>query len=62
LLAIIDILAGPQRGALLVRERFHRDGRIAEVERLLTYAVRDGLLSECWVYDQDQALIDEFLA
>jgi ketosteroid isomerase-like protein len=62
LLAIVDILAGPQRGALLVRERFHRDGRTAEVERLLTYAVRDGLLSECWVYDQDQALIDEFLA
>jgi len=23
--------------------------------------VRDGLLSECWVYDQDQALIDTFL-
>jgi uncharacterized protein len=25
------------------------------------YAVRDGLLSECWVYDQDQALVDAFL-
>ena len=33
----------------------------AEVERLLAYAVRDGLLSECWVYDQDQALVDAFL-
>jgi hypothetical protein len=28
---------------------------------LLVYAVRDGLLSECWVYDQDQALVDAFL-
>jgi ketosteroid isomerase-like protein len=53
LLAIVDVMAGPERGALLVRERFERDGRTAEVERLLVYAVRDGLLSECWVYDQD---------
>lgn len=61
LLAIVDIIAGPERGALLVRERFERDGRTAEVERLLVYAVRDGLLSECWVYDQDQMLVDAFL-
>ena len=62
LLAIVDVMAGPERGALLVRERFERDGRRAEVERLLVYAVRDGLLGECWVYDQDQALVDAFLA
>ncbi len=61
LLAIVDVMAGPERGALLVRERFERDGRTAEVERLLVYAVRDGLLSECWVYDQDQAQVDAFL-
>ena len=61
LLAIIDVMAGPERGALLVRERLERDGRTAEVERLLVYAVRDGLLSECWVYDQDQTLVDAFL-
>lgn len=62
LLAIIDVMAGPERGALLVRERFERDGRAAEIERLLVYAVRDGLLGECWVHDQDQALVDAFLA
>ena len=61
LLAIADIMAGPERGALLVRERFQR-GKTADVERLLVYAVRDGLLWECWVYDQDQALVDAFLA
>ena len=61
LLGIIDIMAGPERGALLVRERFERDGNTAELERLLVYAVRDGLLGECWVYDQDQALVDTFL-
>jgi ketosteroid isomerase-like protein len=44
LLGIVDIMAGPERGALLVREIFNRDGRSAEVERLLVYSVRDGLL------------------
>jgi ketosteroid isomerase-like protein len=63
LLGIVDILAGPKRGALLVRERFDRDGNAVELERLLVYAVRDdGLLGECWVYDQDQALIDRLLS
>jgi ketosteroid isomerase-like protein len=62
LLGIIDIMAGPERGALLVRERFERDGKIAEFERLLVYAVRDGLLWECWVWDQDQTAVDAYLA
>jgi hypothetical protein len=55
-------MAGPERGALLVRERFERDGKAAEFERLLVYAVRDGLLGECWVWDQDQAAVDAYLA
>ncbi len=33
LLGIVDVMAGPERGAVLVRERFSRDGRTAEVER-----------------------------
>ena len=62
LLGIDDIMAGPQRGAILARERFTRDGRTAELERLLVYAVRDGLLSECWVYDRDPTTVDSFFA
>lgn len=62
LLGIDDVMAGPQRGAILARELFSRDGRTAELERLLVYAVRDGLLSECWVYDRDQATVDSFFA
>jgi len=62
LLGIIDIMAGPERGALLVRERFERDGKAAEFERLLVYAVRDGLLWECCVWDRDQAAVDVYLA
>jgi uncharacterized protein len=59
---IDDIIAGPQRGAILARELFSRDGRTVEFERLLVYAVRDGLLAECWVYDRDQATVDSFFA
>jgi uncharacterized protein len=62
LLGVDDVMAGPHRGAVLVRELFSRDGRTAELERLLVYAVRDGLLSECWVYDRDQATVDSFFA
>ena len=58
---IVDVMVGPERGALLVREIFQRDGKTAEVERLLVYSVRDELLWQCWVYDQDQALVDAFL-
>jgi uncharacterized protein len=62
LLGVDDIMAGPRRGAILVRESFSRDGRTAVLQRLLVYAVRDGLLSECWVYDRDQATVDAFFA
>jgi uncharacterized protein len=62
LLDVVDVMAGPRRGAVLVREQFSRDGRTAEVERLLVYSVRDGQLFECWVYDRDQATVDAFFA
>jgi hypothetical protein len=62
LLGIDDVMAGPRRGAILARELFSRGDRTAEFERLLVYAVREGLLSECWVYDRDQATVDSFFA
>jgi uncharacterized protein len=62
LLGVADVMAGPRRGAILVRELFSRDDRTAELERLLVYSVRDDLLWECWVYDRDQATVDSFFA
>ncbi|MGE0046377.1 MAG: nuclear transport factor 2 family protein [Hyphomonadaceae bacterium] len=61
LLEIVDVLAGETRGALIARERFTRDGRSDEFVRTLVFTVRDGLLSECIPYDQDQPLIDWYL-
>ena len=62
LLEVIDVMPGAQRSAIVVREAFHRDGAMAELERTLVYTIADDRLFECWVYDQDQALVDRFLA
>jgi len=60
--AIIDVMAGQQRATVIVRERFQRGEEVAVLERVLVYTIRDDKLHECWVYDQDQALVDRFLA
>lgn len=60
--AIIDVMAGEQRATVIVRERFQRGEDVAVLERVLVYTIRDDKLHECWVYDQDQALVDHFLA
>lgn len=62
LVAIVDVMAGRERGSVIAREAFQRDSLKAEIERVLVYTVRDGKLHECWVYDADQELVDRFLA
>lgn len=62
LLAVIDMMAGPERACVVARERFARFDETHELERTLLYRIEDGRLRECWVFDQDQALIDRLLA
>jgi ketosteroid isomerase-like protein len=62
LLAIRDVLAGERFGIVVALEKLERDGKPVEVERLLKYTVRDGKLAECWIYDEDQRLVDELFA
>lgn len=62
LLGIVDVMAGPERATVIARESFERNGRKAELERVLVYTIKDGKLHECWVYDGDRALVDSFLA
>ena len=59
LLEVVATLSGRGRAAILAREALGPGA--VEVERVLIYTVRDGLLSECWVYDQDQRWIDEMV-
>jgi len=62
LLSVDHIMAGPDRGAVVAREQFSHDGTTTDVQRLLVYTVLDDQLHECWVYDQDQALVDRLLS
>jgi len=61
LVRIIDVMAGPERAAVIAREAFERDGVATELDRVLVYRIADDLLVECWVHDGDQALVDSFL-
>jgi uncharacterized protein len=62
LLSIRDVLVGEVFGVIVAVEQFQDNGRAVQLERLLRYTVRDGKLSECWIYDQDQRVVDSILA
>ncbi len=62
LVEVVDVMAGPARATVIVRESLTIGGETREVERVLVYRVEAGLLAECWVYDQDQRLIDQALS
>lgn len=62
LVAIVDVMAGPERAVVIAREHFDNGALAADVERVLVYRIADGLLRECWLHDADQRLIDRFLA
>lgn len=58
LLAVDEILAGPASAVLVVREELLVDGDPIEIRRVLRFRVEGDQLAECWLYDEDQALID----
>ncbi len=62
LISIEDVLAGARFGLIVAVEHFERGGTAVRIERLLRYRVRDGKLAECWVYDEDQRLVDDYWA
>jgi uncharacterized protein len=62
LVKIVATLAGPERGAIIARESFGTGDARIEVDRVLVFAVAEGRLRECWVYDADPALIDRYVS
>jgi uncharacterized protein len=62
LVSIDDVLAGERFGLIVATDRFERSGNSAEIKRVFQFSVRDGMLDECWVYDEDQRLVDDFFA
>ena len=55
-----DILASDQHVAALVTVRAERDGVPVEWKSVDLFHIRDGKLSEHWVHEVDQDLVDEF--
>ena len=60
--AVIDVMASADHATAWVRERWTVDGEQHELTRVLVYRVADGKLAECWLYDNDSALVDRALA
>lgn len=58
LVEIVDVLAGDERGAIVARERLTRGEESVEIERVFLYRVEGAQIAECWLYDQDQRLVD----
>jgi uncharacterized protein len=62
LIGIRDVLTGKKFGLIVAVESFEHKGVTVEIEIMLRYTVRDNKLAECWIYDEDQRLIDEHFA
>lgn len=60
LLAIEDVMGGSEYVSMISKEQWQRDGKTLELRRLLLFKTKDGKLSECWLYDEDQRAVDEF--
>ncbi len=58
LLGVDDVMVGDGCGAVVVRERLERDGGAHELRRVLRYRIDEVGLRECWLLDEDQALVD----
>jgi hypothetical protein len=56
LVEVEDVLVGDTLGALIAVEDLGDPPR--RVRRVLLYRVQDGLLRECWLFDEDQRFID----
>jgi ketosteroid isomerase-like protein len=59
---LVDTLVSGDRVALLVRERFGREGGALEITRANVYRVRGGRIAEIAIYEGDQYEVDELMA
>jgi len=58
LLGIDEILASDDGAVIVARERLTRASESHEIRRLLRYRIADDRFTECWLYDEDQVLVD----
>ena len=56
----IDALASEERGAGLYRAQGERDGRSIDIDQLLLFTIRDGLVTEVLALPSNPAAFDDF--
>jgi ketosteroid isomerase-like protein len=61
-LEVLDVMGSAEHATAWIRERWTVDGDVHELTRVLVYRVGGGRLLECWLYDDDQNLVDRALA
>jgi uncharacterized protein len=61
-LELVEMLAGEERVALIVRERFDRDDGVVEIRRCNVYRLRGEEIVEVWIFEADQYEVDALLA
>jgi ketosteroid isomerase-like protein len=59
---VLDALASEERGAGLYRAQGEREGRSIDIEQLLLFRIRDGLVSEVLALPSDPAAFEAFWA
>jgi ketosteroid isomerase-like protein len=58
---VVDALVSDERFALVVIERFARDGEVVEIPRANVYRVRGEEIVEVWIFEGDQAAVDALM-
>jgi uncharacterized protein len=56
----IDALASEKRGAGLYRAQGEREGRSIDIDQLLLFTIRDGLVTEVLALPSDPVAFDDF--
>lgn len=57
---LIDVLASDERAAVLYRATGRREGRELDIDQLLLFTLRDGVVTEVLALPSDQSAFDEF--
>ena len=58
LVSVDDILAGPGTAVLVTSEELTEGDTIHRIRRVLRFAISGDQLTDCWLYEEDQALVD----
>jgi ketosteroid isomerase-like protein len=57
---LIDVLASDERAAVLYRATGRREGRELDIDQLLLFTLREGIVTEVLALPSDQAAFDAF--